>query len=335
MKINIDVNTAQEHYLKQYAALQFRGSIENMSTRNPIHFLQQQAQCYTNIPLYSAESEDNVIFEYDKYCDGCPEVFYSIEDIVKSYLDISSDEEIEEYNKTEDTAFVSYDDSGVYSYVDYLDMYGISESNITTYIYDDAWDTMAVSFSRKELNSMRESLNNHIYRPTRIYSQAGASYERTNMEYEAMMEMLMSVGETLLKEDMNNIHFRTDKILSEDEYMLTEAVEETATIAEYTLCRSFSLSNQYDEVGKMRVICVPTQVYNYPDRKKIFFKRYLETEMVSAETGEIVTKRVRYPFECDTTFAALRNEKNYGCVDIPNVYYLYFYSQYVDEIKEV
>lgn len=38
------VNETSSYYLKQYAALQFPGSVDNFGTKTPIHLLQQQEE---------------------------------------------------------------------------------------------------------------------------------------------------------------------------------------------------------------------------------------------------------------------------------------------------
>lgn len=38
------VNDTSSYYLKQYAALQFPGSVDNFGTKTPIHLLQQQEE---------------------------------------------------------------------------------------------------------------------------------------------------------------------------------------------------------------------------------------------------------------------------------------------------
>ena len=45
------VNDTSSYYLKQYAALQFPGSVDNFGTKTPIHLLQQQEESEHSVSL--------------------------------------------------------------------------------------------------------------------------------------------------------------------------------------------------------------------------------------------------------------------------------------------
>ena len=45
------VNDTSSYYLKQYAALQFPGSVDNFGTKTPIHLLQQQEESVHSVSL--------------------------------------------------------------------------------------------------------------------------------------------------------------------------------------------------------------------------------------------------------------------------------------------
>lgn len=48
------VNDTSSYYLKQYAALQFPGSVDNFGTKTPIHLLQQQEESEHSVSLREA-----------------------------------------------------------------------------------------------------------------------------------------------------------------------------------------------------------------------------------------------------------------------------------------
>lgn len=57
----------QQHYLKQLAALQFPGSIDNLSTRMPIYALEQQLPKDDTMKLDDADDTYKVPYPFD--CD--------------------------------------------------------------------------------------------------------------------------------------------------------------------------------------------------------------------------------------------------------------------------
>lgn len=52
------VNDTSSYYLKQYAALQFPGSVDNFGTKTPIHLLQQQEESEHSVSLREACDSD-------------------------------------------------------------------------------------------------------------------------------------------------------------------------------------------------------------------------------------------------------------------------------------
>lgn len=72
----------QQHYLKQLAALQFPGSIDNLSTRMPIYALEQQLPKDDTMKLDDAVIEGQDI-EYSKFYDedGCS--YSSVSELVE------------------------------------------------------------------------------------------------------------------------------------------------------------------------------------------------------------------------------------------------------------
>lgn len=86
------VNDTSSYYLKQYAALQFPGSVDNFGTKTPIHLLQQQEESEHSVSLREACDSD-----YD--LDGAQFLFEgatydSVTDLVKDNLCLDDEESI-------------------------------------------------------------------------------------------------------------------------------------------------------------------------------------------------------------------------------------------------
>lgn len=91
------VNDTSSYYLKQYAALQFPGSVDNFGTKTPIHLLQQQEESEHSVSLREACDSD-----YD--LDGAQFLFEgatydSVTDLVKDNLCLDDEESIQKYNE--------------------------------------------------------------------------------------------------------------------------------------------------------------------------------------------------------------------------------------------
>ena len=91
------VNDTSSYYLKQYAALQFPGSVDNFGTKTPIHLLQQQEESEHSVSLREACDSD-----YD--LDGAQFLFEgatydSVTDLVKDNLCLDDEKSIQEYNE--------------------------------------------------------------------------------------------------------------------------------------------------------------------------------------------------------------------------------------------
>lgn len=99
----------QQHYLKQLAALQFPGSIDNLSTRLPIYALEQQLPKEDTVKLDDAVIEGQDI-EYSKFYDedGCS--YSSVSELVEVQLGLDDDDSIREYNEENpDLPYIPYE----------------------------------------------------------------------------------------------------------------------------------------------------------------------------------------------------------------------------------
>lgn len=99
----------QQHYLKQLAALQFPGSIDNLSTRLPIYALEQQLPKDDTMKLDDAVIEGQDI-EYNKFYDedGCS--YSSVSELVEVQLGLDDDDSIREYNEENpDLPYIPYE----------------------------------------------------------------------------------------------------------------------------------------------------------------------------------------------------------------------------------
>ena len=103
------VNDTSSYYLKQYAALQFPGSVDNFGTKTPIHLLQQQEESEHSVSLREACDSD-----YD--LDGAQFLFEgatydSVTDLVKDNLCLDDEESIQKYNEhPRFDPFIPYDE---------------------------------------------------------------------------------------------------------------------------------------------------------------------------------------------------------------------------------
>ena len=96
--IAVPATDSQIHYLKQLAALQFPGSIDNYSTITPIHVLQQQLRSDEDMSLSDAANSGYTLGEGTRFYDNEGNGYDSISKLVMDAIGICSDEEVQEYN---------------------------------------------------------------------------------------------------------------------------------------------------------------------------------------------------------------------------------------------
>ena len=169
----------QQHYLKQLAALQFPGSIDNLSTRMPIYALEQQLPKDDTMKLDDAVIEGQDI-DYSKFYDedGCS--YSSVSELVEVQLGLDDDDSIREYNEENpDLPYIPYEKLremdkkdipelllSVVDEADYVDAYkevtDIASYNVEVVPMSSNYATMGFAFTQQELKSMK-SLSTTIF----------------------------------------------------------------------------------------------------------------------------------------------------------------------------
>ena len=305
MKLFRDLSCEEEFYARQLAALHFPGSRENSGTRNPVFLLQQMREAYSTESLEEAyPPEEGDQFEYGDLC-GNYLTFESLDELVKHHLELEKREA--EFVPLKD-AMESKGLNGqpVYDALDYVEQYGIDPDDITFRRLDGNWETMSIHFSRKEATRMRQSLDNHIFRPVTTYAIASEPFGRENKEYTALTGLIRKIGEQLLLEDGKNIGWQSGFILSEnrvlDEYR--NRPDRPFLLANFEAYVPAELSR--DGKGAVWQIDVWAEGRIHTSGDKSFPVAKLS---VKAYMGNNTPVEFLYPFECDGSGEALRAEK--------------------------
>lgn len=307
--LNIQLTEKEKEYLKRMAALQFPGSRENYSTRHPIHFLQEQAEEYVEVPMSSYEEyKDEIVRVEDCDCDYYS--FDTVEALVANRLgfDLDDPDAVAHYNSEAESdgevQFVPYKeaeaaeeipgyDEPIYALEDYLTAYGIESEYVKLYRYGEGWDVKAVSFTHKGAVEMREELSNHIFRQTRTYA-----YTTVDGDFPVIMEFLMKCGKQLLAEEMSGIKCETKK------HMLPEDVmEQFERCPNKEFCAAqyeFTNSNAEGVLqGATLSVMVYGEIKDWGGRKYPISR----LRVLLAMNGE--EKECSWPFECDRTGTSL------------------------------
>lgn len=175
------VNDTSSYYLKQYAALQFPGSVDNFGTKTPIHLLQQQEESEHSVSLREACDSD-----YD--LDGAQFLFEgatydSVTDLVKDNLCLDDEESIQKYNEhPRFDPFIPYDElvdkknadredirdirdsHRLDTMADYVDMYSTASGydtadDITVLLPSSSYETMGMAFTHQALKQYEKSID--------------------------------------------------------------------------------------------------------------------------------------------------------------------------------
>lgn len=231
------VNNTSSYYLKQYAALQFPGSVDNFGTKTPIHLLQQQEESEHNLVLTDAcDSDCDLVGAQFDYLGT---VYDTVSALVKDRLDLQTDEDVAKFNENNSTPFVSYeklfgsydvedndmqrifDAHSLANEADYVNMYtpftDISSSEVLVHLPSSAFETMGVSFTHQGIERYRDSIDNHLFRKHRCYVACGEGYGREAGDYYPIMNFIRDAGEQLLVQDLENFDVKVMELASDDE----------------------------------------------------------------------------------------------------------------------
>ena len=295
-------------YLKRLAALQFAGSIENYSTRNPIHLLQEKSSDQYEITEEKAEELYVAGDRVSVVCEITGDSYESLEDLIRAESDeviIHEDESIEEYNariKDTDTLFlpiISLEEAleaneipgciyTIYNIRNYLDAYGVGECFF--FAYESGWDMKAVAFTHKGAEEARAKFDNHIFNDTRSYA-----FANSNEEFTVLMEYLREQGEKLLAEESVGLNFILEECLSPSGIlqMCEKHEDETGTF----LCGRFSVGG--NDTGRMKfsLFAKNPHSFMYTNGKQTFWTCTVRAEIPTGDAFEFA-----YPFECDRFF---------------------------------
>ena len=336
--MNIDFSKKENFYLKRFAALQFAGSRENYSTRDPIHLLQQRSSDRDWLLIQDAVENHDMTGAFYMY----DEVEYdNIEDVVKAKLGICdfTEEQIEEYNTDmRNWARMPYytyqeflnlsDDEyewGNYNELDYLDAYDIPDGDVIAAPRSGAFETMAMAFTHQELENQKELLHNHIFEDTRTYAICGSSYSRDNEEVSTIMHLMMSLGESLLLQDLHHLEF-SNIILTDKEYAAEEFGKNPGKAFETA---SFTVKDNSavkpDDVAEYHISVMSAGEIRY-ENHPVVTAHYVVVDRKKVD-GSVSQDYYIYPFDVDWGNERLmdeRSEKN----ALSGIERLFFYILY-------
>lgn len=293
-------NKEQAYYLRRFAALQFPGSVENYSTRNPIHLLQQRSSDRDNDKrFWDAYIDGELDGAYFTHEDFAGEHFENLNDLVMSCLEIYDEDAIERYNDdcsiTGNKPFeqlVPGEDE-----YEYLQKYGIDVDAVTAWIQADSWDTMAIGFTHDEVDHQRELLDNHITEEDRTYAMAPTSYGRENEEVACIMDFIRNAGEELLSEDLRNYDFRNLRIKSPEEVI--EHFRKSPDSKFMSV--SFRVHDKVNDIDYKVKVTTAGKMQQLRDASEIAIikpdSRYLE--VTKTDHGVATVQKFPYPFEHD------------------------------------
>lgn len=233
-EMTVKVDPQNGWYLKQFAALQFEGSVDNFGTNMPIHVLEQQLPKEDTMKLDDAVIEGQDI-EYSKFYDedGCG--YSSVSEFVEVRLGLDDDDSIREYNEENpDLPYIPYEKLremdkkdipetllSVVDEADYVDAYkevtDIPSCRVEAVPMSSNYETMGFAFTQQELKEYEKSIDNHIYYPCRYYAHAGERFDRQVGDFYPIMAFLHSAGEQLLREDIRRYDIKVVAVRTKEE----------------------------------------------------------------------------------------------------------------------
>lgn len=192
----------QEYYLRQFAALQFPGSPDNVETRAPYHMVQTRDDRLESIS--QSDAEDGTFGDDVVLGDSCGNVFQRCVDYVSANYDNDGDEalEIVDYpvqggvirilNNPDDAIYVADLD-------DYWDAYGIDANTISYYRREKDYRDVSIHFTLKEAKRYMQYQGHNLKQP-RTYTYGPGYGDRG--DWETLRTFLYEEGKKLLAEEL-------------------------------------------------------------------------------------------------------------------------------------
>lgn len=337
--IAVPATDSQIHYLKQLAALQFPGSIDNYSTITPIHVLQQQLRSDEDMSLSDAANSGYTLGEGTRFYDNEGNGYDSISKLVMDAIGICSDEEVQEYNiENPERPFVRFeelnnlDNTPVFlRYIDneedYVNAYAedikTDADEIRVCLMSHHYEALGYAFTHRALFDVKKSLSNHIYNPCRTYADCGEGFGREAGDFYPLMNFMYSAGEQLLADDAKDVEILEKGRMTDDE------VE--TFYREHPHEETLAVDLDIFERGTNNFI-KNIRVYTGGFIQKSGFgnsKEYpvCEKHRVVVTDKSAKTRQYPYPFSCDGGIKALNKttDKN---AKLSAAQQLYFWTEY-------
>lgn len=230
----VKVDPQNGWYLKQFAALQFEGSVDNFGMNMPIHFLEQQLPKDDSMKLDDAVIEGQDI-DYSKFYDEKGKEYSSVSELVQTRLKLDDDDAIREYNEENlDSPYIPYEKlrdmdkkdrpkalSSVIDEADYVDAYKdlthVASYHVEVVPMSSNYETMGFAFTHQGLKEYEKSIDNHIFYPCRYHARTGERFDREAGDFHPIMEFLHSADEQLLREDIRRYDIKLTVIRTKEE----------------------------------------------------------------------------------------------------------------------
>lgn len=317
--LTVKVDPQNGWYLKQFAALQFDGSVDNFGTNMPIHVLEQQVPKDDSMKLDDAINEGADI-DYSKFYDedGCS--YSSVSEFVEVQLGLDDDNSIREYNEENpDLPYIPYEKLremdkkdipekllSVVNEADYVDAYkevtDIASCNVEVTPMSNNYETMGFAFTHQELEYYQKSIDNHIFYFCRTYAHAGEQYSRREGDFYPIMEFLHSAGEQLLREDIKRYDIYSDIRTEEEMHEFYRTQPDEMILAAYVEVNDKVSGKRYCSI---RVWCAGHEVKTgTAGSYYVLNKHYL-----TVNKNDMVAT-FPYPFSCDDGVNALLKTKD-------------------------
>lgn len=342
------VNDTSSYYLKQYAALQFPGSVDNFGTKTPIHLLQQQEESEHSVSLREACDSDYDLDGAQFLFEG--ETYDSVTDLVKENLGLDDEESIQEYNEhPRFDPFIPYeelvdkknadredirdirDSHRLDTMADYVDMYSTASGydtadDITVLLPSSSYETVGMAFTHQALKQYEKSIDNHLFRKHRFYAACGEDYSCEVGDYYPIMNFIRDAGEQLLIQDLENFDVKVMELASDDE------VADFYCEHPHELFRAAYIKvSEKDTIGKcysrLYVFCSGhEETFSDGSSFPVCDSHYVKAVKEGKEY------KVPYPFDCNR-FADELNKKSNEKERLTPAQRLFFWTEYKKPIE--
>jgi hypothetical protein len=196
--LTIQITDEQEKFLKEFAAKQFDGAKDNVSTRDPLHFVQTKRERVVDPDFGYADKTVYIL------CGDATTGYDTPQELVEAFYEDQYDEcpikivSFDDAYANSDFTNVNGEDHCVLDEDDYFEAYGIKEEDWYSTSIEYYYEDVAFCFILDEAKRYIQYQGHNLCEPRTYTKSPGYS---NNSDFVYFRDLLMAIGTQLNQEE--------------------------------------------------------------------------------------------------------------------------------------